>query len=72
MPGGALDGEEYETWCADTLSGTPEQVRDRVAAFEALGVEELIVSPWVLPFTIAEPPQLDLFAEHVIAPLSGS
>ncbi len=72
MPGGALDDETYETWRADTLSGTPEQVRERVAAFAALGVEELILAPWVLPFAIVEPSQVDLFAEQVIAPLAGA
>ncbi len=70
MPGGALDDESYDTWCADTLSGTPEQVRERVAAFAALGVEELIVAPWVLPFAVVESSQLELFARQVIAPLS--
>jgi probable F420-dependent oxidoreductase len=72
MPGGALDDETYETWRADTLSGTSEQVRERVAAFAALGVEELILAPWVLPFAVVEPSQVDLFAEQVIAPLAGA
>lgn len=71
MPGHALDAESYETWCADTLSGTPEQVRDRVRAFAALGVEELILAPWVLPFALHEPDQIELFAAQVIAPLAG-
>jgi alkanesulfonate monooxygenase SsuD/methylene tetrahydromethanopterin reductase-like flavin-dependent oxidoreductase (luciferase family) len=69
MPGGAMDHDGYEDWRADTLSGTPEQVLERVRAFEALGVEELILSPWVLPFAIHEPEQVELFAERVIAPL---
>jgi probable F420-dependent oxidoreductase len=71
MPGGALDAETYESWCADTLSGSPDRVLERVAAFEELGVEELILSPWVLPFAIREPEQVDLFARHVIDPLRG-
>jgi hypothetical protein len=37
-----------------------------VAAFEALGVEEMILSPWVLPFAVREPEQVELFARHVI------
>jgi alkanesulfonate monooxygenase SsuD/methylene tetrahydromethanopterin reductase-like flavin-dependent oxidoreductase (luciferase family) len=72
MPGGALDDETYETWRTDTLSGTPEQVRERVDAFGALGVEELILAPWVLPFAVVEPSQVELFAERVIAPLAGA
>ena len=51
------------------MSGTPEQVLDRVAAFEAMGVEELILSPWVLPFALPEPEMLELVAERVIAPM---
>jgi alkanesulfonate monooxygenase SsuD/methylene tetrahydromethanopterin reductase-like flavin-dependent oxidoreductase (luciferase family) len=49
------------------LSGTPEQVRERVRAFSALGVEELVLSPWVLPFALHEPEQLELFAQELIA-----
>lgn len=70
FPGGAMASETWESWRADTLSGSPEQVRDRVAAFEALGVEELIISPWVLPFAVCEPEQVERFAE-VLAPLRG-
>ena len=71
MPGGALDDETYETWRADTLSGTPDQIIERIHAFAALGVEELIVAPWVLPFAIPEPEQIDLFAEWILRPLAG-
>jgi probable F420-dependent oxidoreductase len=69
MPGRALDDESWKSWRADTLSGTPDEVQERVAAFEALGVEELILSPWVLPFALPEPEMLHLVAERVIAPL---
>jgi probable F420-dependent oxidoreductase len=69
MPGRALDADTYETWCADTLSGTPEQAIERIHAFEALGVQELIVAPWVLPFAVKEPEQVELFAARVLAPL---
>jgi probable F420-dependent oxidoreductase len=71
-PGNAMSEDDYDTWRADTLSGTPEQVLERVAAFESLGVREIIVSPWVLPFAIHEPEQVDLFAERVIAASRGS
>lgn len=66
MPGGAMDDETYDDWRADTLSGTPEQVRERVRAFSALGVEELVLSPGVLPFALHEPEQLELFAQELI------
>jgi probable F420-dependent oxidoreductase len=71
MPGGALDAETYETWCADTLSGSPDRVLERIGTFEALGVGELILSPWVLPFAVREPEQVELFARHVIEPQRG-
>ena len=70
-PGNAMAADDYASWRADTLSGTPEQILERVAAFESLGVRELIVSPWVLPFAIHEPHQVELFAERVIAPSRG-
>ena len=68
-PGDAMAGEDFSSWRADTLSGTPDEILERVAAFEDLGVEELIVAPWVLPFAIHEPEQVELFAEQVIRPL---
>ena len=71
MPGGAMDADTYETWRADTLSGTPEQVIERIDAFAALGVDEIIVAPWVLPFAIPEPAQVELFAERVLRPFAG-
>ena len=40
FPGGAMDADTWETWRADTLSGTPDQVIERVRRFEELGVEE--------------------------------
>jgi alkanesulfonate monooxygenase SsuD/methylene tetrahydromethanopterin reductase-like flavin-dependent oxidoreductase (luciferase family) len=65
FPGGALDRETIDSFRADTLTGTPEQVIERVKEFAALGVEELIVSPWVLPFSIRKPEIVELFAERV-------
>lgn len=69
MPGGALDRESYDAWRADTLSGTPEQVIERISAFEEEGVEEIVIAPWVLPFAIPEPERFDAFVEGVLAPL---
>jgi alkanesulfonate monooxygenase SsuD/methylene tetrahydromethanopterin reductase-like flavin-dependent oxidoreductase (luciferase family) len=66
FPGNAMREETWESWRADTLSGSIEQVRERVDAFAALGVGALIVSPWALPFTVAEPEQVDLFAEALL------
>ncbi len=69
MPGGALDGETFESWSADTLSGSPDQALERIAAFEALGVEEIVVAPWVLPFAVPEPERVEVFADRVLRPL---
>jgi probable F420-dependent oxidoreductase len=71
FPGRAMDGETWESWQADTLSGSPDQIIERVRAFESLGVEEIVLSPWVLPFAVAEPEQVEMFAEMVLAPLRG-
>jgi probable F420-dependent oxidoreductase len=72
FPGGAMDADTWATWRADTLSGTPEQVIERVRRFEDLGVEELVLSPSVLPFAVDDPESLDLLAERVIAPLRAA
>ena len=72
FPGGAMDADTWETWRANTLSGTPDQVIERVQRFEGLGVEELVISPWVLPFAVNDREVLDVFAERVMAPLRSS
>ena len=72
FPGGAMDAETWASWRADTMSGSPDQVIERVQQVEALGVEEIVVSPWVLPFTVHEPAVVDVLAERVIAPLRAS
>jgi len=66
FPAGAMADDTYETWRGDTLSGTPEQVRERVEEFAAIGVEEIVWSPWVLPFAIPEPEMVELFADAVL------
>ena len=63
FPGDAMRDETWESWRRDTLSGSLEQIRERAAAFAGLGVTDLIVSPWTLPFAVIEPAQVDLFAE---------
>jgi alkanesulfonate monooxygenase SsuD/methylene tetrahydromethanopterin reductase-like flavin-dependent oxidoreductase (luciferase family) len=67
FPGDAMRDETWDSWRADTLSGSIEQVRERAGAFARLGVSELIVSPWTLPFAVIEPDQVDLFAEALTA-----
>jgi alkanesulfonate monooxygenase SsuD/methylene tetrahydromethanopterin reductase-like flavin-dependent oxidoreductase (luciferase family) len=67
FPGGAMSADTWESWRADTLSGSPEQAIERVEQMAELGVEEIIVSPGVLPFSILEPDMLDLLARSVIS-----
>jgi alkanesulfonate monooxygenase SsuD/methylene tetrahydromethanopterin reductase-like flavin-dependent oxidoreductase (luciferase family) len=66
FPGDAMRDESWATWRDDTVSGSVDQVRERSDAFAALGVTDLVVSPWALPFTIAEAEQVDLFAEALV------
>ncbi|HEX5936517.1 MAG TPA: hypothetical protein VFZ75_02330, partial [Actinomycetota bacterium] len=68
-PGDSMANDDHASWLADTLSGTPARVLERIAAFEELGVQEIVVAPWALPFAIHEPEQVELFAEEVIRPL---
>jgi probable F420-dependent oxidoreductase len=69
MPGGAMASDTYETWCDETLSGTPERALARLRTLEGMGVEEVVVAPWVLPFAVPDATQVDLFAERVLGPL---
>jgi probable F420-dependent oxidoreductase len=66
MPGGALDGELLDAFMLDTLTGTPEQVLERMAEFAALGVEEIVVAPAPLPFAVPDPSMLEVFAAIVL------
>jgi probable F420-dependent oxidoreductase len=69
FPGGAMASDTWESWSADTLSGSPARILERIEAFDALGVDELIWAPWVLPFAIPEPDQVERFAAEVLGPL---
>jgi probable F420-dependent oxidoreductase len=66
FPGDAMRDETWASWRADTLSGSIEQVRERADDFASLGVDELIVSPWTLPFAVIEPEQVELFADALL------
>ena len=66
MPGAAA--EPLDSFARDTLTGTIDRVRERVHAFAELGVEELVISPAVLPFAVWDPSMLELIATAVRAP----
>jgi F420-dependent oxidoreductase-like protein len=65
-PAGALDGSEPGSWGRDKLVGTPDRVVERLAAFAALGVEEVIVSVGSLPFAVFDDDAVEAFARAVI------
>ena len=65
-PVGGLENGDLSSWGSDKLVGTPEVVLERMAAFSALGVEEMIVSIGPLPFAIPDEEMVDLIAERVI------
>lgn len=71
MPGVASEVGSVEAFAADTLTGTPQQVLERVQRFAALGVEEIILAPALLPFAIPDPSMMELIAEAVIAQASA-
>jgi alkanesulfonate monooxygenase SsuD/methylene tetrahydromethanopterin reductase-like flavin-dependent oxidoreductase (luciferase family) len=66
--GAALRDVALEDFARDTLTGTPSQVRERIAFYEDLGVEEMIVNPGPTPFAFPDPEVVEVFAEEIIAP----
>jgi alkanesulfonate monooxygenase SsuD/methylene tetrahydromethanopterin reductase-like flavin-dependent oxidoreductase (luciferase family) len=69
LPAGVGEKLGLETLRKECLAGTPEEVVERVAAFAALGVSELIVCPAPVWFSMPDPSMMDLLAERVIPPL---
>ena len=52
-PRGVLDGVDLDAYRSGRLVGTVEAVQEQVAAWEALGVETLIVGAGVVPFQVS-------------------
>jgi alkanesulfonate monooxygenase SsuD/methylene tetrahydromethanopterin reductase-like flavin-dependent oxidoreductase (luciferase family) len=71
-PGGGLDDVALEEFAGDTLTGTPDEIRERIAFFDDLGVEEMIVNPGPTPFAFPDPEIVQVFAEEIISPLRSS
>jgi probable F420-dependent oxidoreductase len=65
-PGGALDGGLLDDYARDTLTGTPEACLDRLRAFAALGVEEVVVAAASVPFAVYDWSMVDLLAEAIL------
>lgn len=66
LPTGVGTSLGLETLRSECLAGTPDEVTERVAAFAALGVTELIVCPAPVWFAMPDPDMVDLFAEAVL------
>jgi F420-dependent oxidoreductase-like protein len=60
--GGSLWGEDFDSWRAGNLVGTPEQVAEKVAAYAALGCTGFY--PWCSDYPDTQ--TMRLFAEQVI------
>jgi len=65
-PGGALDGVPLAKHGEGALVGTSDEAAARIKEFEALGVDEIIVSAGSLPFSVSEDDQLELIARELI------
>jgi probable F420-dependent oxidoreductase len=65
-PGGGLGDVPLEEFAKDTLTGTPDAVLERIALYEELGVEELIVNPGPTPFAFPDPEIVEVFAREII------
>jgi probable F420-dependent oxidoreductase len=66
LPAGVGGKLGLETLGKECLAGTPEEVVERMAAFAALGVSELIVCPAPVWFAMPDPSMVDLFAERML------
>jgi F420-dependent oxidoreductase-like protein len=55
-----------EDFARDALAGTAEHCIERIKAFEALGVEHLVCTFGLVPFSVSDEEQLELFAREVL------
>ncbi|HVF12307.1 MAG TPA: LLM class flavin-dependent oxidoreductase, partial [Actinomycetota bacterium] len=71
-PKGVVDRIDRNAWMSDKLAGTYDQIASRIAAFEDIGVEEVILGFGLLPFQIADPSAVDDLARELIPRLKES
>jgi alkanesulfonate monooxygenase SsuD/methylene tetrahydromethanopterin reductase-like flavin-dependent oxidoreductase (luciferase family) len=57
---------DRDAFAADTLVGTADACAARIKEFEALGVQEVICSFGIVPFSVSSEDQVELFARAVI------
>ena len=65
-PPGVMDGRTLEDWRRGRLVGTVEEVREQAAAWAALGVDTLILSLGLLPFSVTVDDDLALAAASLL------
>ena len=61
-PPGVLDGVTLTDYRAGRLVGTVGQVHEQVAAWEALGVESLVLGVGAVPFHVGDRDDVELLA----------
>ncbi|MGW7522991.1 LLM class flavin-dependent oxidoreductase [Streptomyces sp. NPDC054783] len=61
VPGGHLDGLSFEAWRSRGLIGTPDEVHNRLTAWESLGIDH-VVCALGMPFGLFDDEQIDLLA----------
>ena len=66
-PPGVLDGVELDEWRVGRLVGTPEQIREQVAVWQALGVETIILGAGCVPFQVGALDDVELLAHALDA-----
>jgi alkanesulfonate monooxygenase SsuD/methylene tetrahydromethanopterin reductase-like flavin-dependent oxidoreductase (luciferase family) len=62
-PRGVLDGVELADFRRGRLVGTVDQVREQIAAWEALGVDTLILGAGAVPFQVSTPDDVEVLLE---------
>jgi alkanesulfonate monooxygenase SsuD/methylene tetrahydromethanopterin reductase-like flavin-dependent oxidoreductase (luciferase family) len=65
-PPGVLDGVTLDDWRVGRLVGTVAEVREQVAGWEGLGVEEIVVGAGAVPFHLGSADDLDALAEALL------
>jgi alkanesulfonate monooxygenase SsuD/methylene tetrahydromethanopterin reductase-like flavin-dependent oxidoreductase (luciferase family) len=59
-------GASREGFARDALVGTSDECIARIKEFEALGVEHLVCTFGLVPFSLSDEEQLDVFARDVL------
>lgn len=73
-PPGVLDRTSLQEWRQGRLVGAVDEVREQLAAWEGLGVAELIVNTGAVPFVVGHPDDVEIIAVacSLVAPWEAS